>query len=224
MCWSFCGFVLFRVNYDLLMTDSVEMKKLHLGEMLNGDRFVSTTFNFEFLVDKHSEVLCKKRLSKTDVSRFRSAIDKDYYIEYYYDDLPVWAYIGVVVRDYTYEKMKNKYILYTRYDFNFSYNNNHIIGATIIMHPSFPNSVIDITKDVEVEVEFTYNVKWSATNKPFEQRMDAYMSLDRHSFTNLSLTLLVLIVCLLTLYMKVIGKDIYMYENISQDVEENPEE
>ncbi|KAK9063835.1 hypothetical protein SSX86_017707 [Deinandra increscens subsp. villosa] len=202
--------------YDLpfCSPDIMKKKKLNLGEMLNGDYLVSTPFKLEYLVDKHSEMLCKKRLSKTDVSQFRSAIDKDYYVEYYYDDLPVWAYIGWVKRDNTNETIKNHYFLYTRYDFNILYNNSRVIEAAITA--SFPKYL-----DVEVDVDFTYNVRWSVTNKSFDARMDAYTSLDHHSFTNSSLTLLILMVCLLTLYMKTIRKDISKYERYYQDVEEN---
>ncbi|MEI4889638.1 transmembrane 9 family protein, partial [Klebsiella pneumoniae] len=45
-----------------------------LGEVLNGDRLVSAPYQLNFLVEKDSEIVCKKTLTKEEVSKFRSAV------------------------------------------------------------------------------------------------------------------------------------------------------
>ncbi|KAK6119937.1 hypothetical protein DH2020_046321 [Rehmannia glutinosa] len=72
----------------------VKDKSEALGEVLNGDRLVSAPYKLDFLVDKESEVICKKKLSKKEVGVFRSAVAKDYYFQMYYDDLPIWGFLG----------------------------------------------------------------------------------------------------------------------------------
>ncbi|KAK6125910.1 hypothetical protein DH2020_040347 [Rehmannia glutinosa] len=48
----------------------VKDKSEALGEVLNGDRLVSAPYKLDFLVDKESEVICKKKLSKKEVGVF----------------------------------------------------------------------------------------------------------------------------------------------------------
>ncbi|KAJ9554346.1 hypothetical protein OSB04_018391 [Centaurea solstitialis] len=201
--------------------DTVKEKKLTLGEMLNGDRLVSTPYKLEFLVNKDSEVLCNKTLSKTDVSRFRSVIAKDYYMQLYYDDLPIWAFIGMVQRDYS-DEQKNKYFLFKHFDFEVLYNKDRVIEVKLRMDQ---HSLADVTEDKEVDVDFTYSVKWLVTQNSFENRMEKYkgssilphhMSIHHHSIANSSVVLLILSICLITFYVLVLRKDISKY---SDDVE-----
>ena len=37
-----------------------------------------------------------------------------------------------------------------------------------------PQSLVDLTEDKEVEVEFMYTMKWKETEIPFEKRMEKY--------------------------------------------------
>jgi hypothetical protein len=54
----------------------------------------------------------------------------------------------------------------------FLYKHLHleILYITVRTDPIF----IDITKDKEIEVVFTYSVKWVETQTPFKQQMDNY--------------------------------------------------
>ncbi|KAK8486177.1 hypothetical protein V6N13_026099 [Hibiscus sabdariffa] len=45
---------------------------------------------------KYSSVVCKKKLTKDEVVFFRKVVGKDYYVQMYYDDLPIWGFIGKV--------------------------------------------------------------------------------------------------------------------------------
>lgn len=91
----------------------LEEKKEALGEVLNGDRLVNGPYALDFLVEKDMEILCRKKLTKEEVAQFRRAVDKDYYFEMYYDELPIWGLIGRVEnREETDDTKDYKYFLY----------------------------------------------------------------------------------------------------------------
>ncbi|KAJ0722441.1 putative nonaspanin (TM9SF) [Helianthus annuus] len=211
--------------YDLpyCPPDIVKEEKLSLGEMLNGDRLVSTPYKFEFLVDKAYEVLCNTTLSKTDVSKFRTAIEKDYYMQLYFDDLPVWAFIGRMQKNYTNEGTDSISILTTHFDFEVFFNKDRVIEVNL---RTDYNSLAYVTEDKEVDVAFTYSVGWKMTQQPFDKRMEKYvgylilphhLSVHHNSIAFSSVTLVILVILLLTFYALVLRKDISKY---SHDVEE----
>lgn len=138
------------------LPDDVKEKREALGEVLNGDRLVSAPYVLDFLMDKESEVVCRKRLTKKEVAQFRSAVDKDYYFQMYYDDLPIWGFIGKVDREGKVVPSDYRYYLYKHIQFDVLYNNDHVIEVNARMDP---HSVIDLTEDKEVDAEFTYSME-----------------------------------------------------------------
>ena len=56
----------------------------------------STPYDVPFRVDKENESLCVKTLTARDLKRFRKAVEEDYYFQMYYDDLPIWGFIGKI--------------------------------------------------------------------------------------------------------------------------------
>lgn len=52
-----------------------------LGEVLEGDRLVSTPYEVKFLVDAEDEELCSKTLNMRDLAKLRTAISRDYYFQ-----------------------------------------------------------------------------------------------------------------------------------------------
>ncbi|CAL5354523.1 unnamed protein product [Camellia sinensis] len=189
----------------------VKEKNKSLVEVLNGDRLVSAPYKIDFLVEKDIEVACKKKLRKEEVSQFRAAVAQDYYFQMYYDDLPVWAFIGTVHRPSLAETNDYKYLLFTDIEFEILYNKEHVIEINAPIHTNF---VIDLTGDKEVDVEFRYTVKWIETNIPFKKRMEKYtMPPNRlmiHWFTliNSCLTVLIRLGCFVMFYVRVLKKDI----------------
>ncbi|PWA41326.1 nonaspanin (TM9SF), Major facilitator superfamily domain protein [Artemisia annua] len=207
-------------------------KKLNLGEMLNGDRLVSAPYKLEFLVDKDFEVLCSKKLSKNDASQFKNVIKEDYYMQMYYDDLPVWGFIGYTQSDYTDERIKNKYFLFKHIMFEVFYNMDRFIEVTCKMGT---DSLVDLTDNKEVNANFTYSVKWSVTEQSFDKRMEKYiistflphhLSIHHHSIAYSSVAIFILIICLVTFYVLVLNKDISKNLNDVEDdqVDDNQEE
>ena len=50
-----------------------------LGEVLEGDRLVSTPYVISFLQDVENEVMCSKALTVDELKKFRDAVKQDYY-------------------------------------------------------------------------------------------------------------------------------------------------
>lgn len=58
-----------------------EYKPEGLGEVLEGDRLVTTPYDIKFKVNKENELLCSQELTAKDLQKFRKAVKKDYYFQ-----------------------------------------------------------------------------------------------------------------------------------------------
>ncbi|KAH7307317.1 hypothetical protein KP509_22G054000 [Ceratopteris richardii] len=198
----------------------VTEKREALGEVLNGDRLVYASYQLNFGEDKDSEILCKKLLTREEVKSFRDAVKQDYYFQMYYDDLPVWGFIGKT------DDQELKYLLSTHLHFEIYYNKDRVVEIAAISDPAH---FVDISEDKEVDVVFKYSVRWKETDKPFESRMDIYTRtsfrpehLEIHWFSiiNSCVTVFLLTGFLATILMRVLKNDFIKY---SRD-EETPED
>nr|GMD12648.1 transmembrane 9 superfamily member 5 [Ipomoea batatas] len=134
-------------------------KKESIGEVLNGDRLANTLYELKFAVNKSNVVLCHKKLSRDEVAKFRNAVINDFYFQMYYDDLPFWGFIGKVEdENWTLDGKRPMYFLFNHVQFDVLYNDNQV---TEIRAFSDPNHAVDITEDVELDVEFTYSAFWN---------------------------------------------------------------
>ncbi|CAD5185688.1 transmembrane 9 superfamily member 3-like [Musa acuminata AAA Group] len=208
--------------------EHVTEKKEALGEVLNGDRLVEAPYKLDFRVDRDSEPLCKKKLTKEDVAKFRSAVTKDYYFQMYYDDLPIWGFIGKVDKERK-DLSEYKYYLYRHIHFDILYNSDHVIEISV--HTD-PNSLADLTEDKDIEASFFYSVKWKETTTPFEKRMNKYSqtsSLPHHleihwfSIINSCVTVLLLTGFLATILMRVLKNDFVKYAHDEESAEDQEE-
>lgn len=95
--------------------------------MLNGDRLVSAPYKLEFLQDKDSEIVCKKTLTKEEAAQFQKAIAKDYYFQMYYDDLPIWGFLGKVEREGKSDPKEYIYYIFKHLHFEIFYNKDCVI-------------------------------------------------------------------------------------------------
>ncbi|KAK2996400.1 hypothetical protein RJ639_025148, partial [Escallonia herrerae] len=183
-------------------------KKEALGEVLNGDRLVSAPYELDFLVEKDSVTVCKKVLTREEVAQFRSAVMKDYYFQMYYDDLPLWGFVGKIEKETRADPSESKYYLFKHLHFDILYNKDRVIEVNVRTDPS---ALVDLTEDKEVVADFMYTVKWKETNISFEKRMDKYSqssSLPHHleihwfSIINSCVTVLLLTGFLATILMR----------------------
>ena len=188
------------------MTDPLIEKRESLIEVLNGYHLVSAPYKLDFLIKSGLQVLCRKNLTREEAFQFRTALVQDYFWEMYYDDLPLWGFIGKVDREGKASPEEYKYFIYTRIHFNIFFSGNHVID---IRAQTATSHLADITRDKEVEVEFSYVAVWKEVNVSFEKRMDKYFKsahLPRHyrihefAIGNALLALLFLIGCLVKIW------------------------
>lgn len=55
-----------------------------MGEVLEGDRLVTTPYDIQFKLDRENEVLCSRELGIKDLAKFRKAVKKDYYFQVFW--------------------------------------------------------------------------------------------------------------------------------------------
>ncbi|CAK7329110.1 unnamed protein product [Dovyalis caffra] len=144
--------------YDLPFChpDNIILKKETLGEVLNGDRLSSSLYELKFKEDKTGVTLCENRLQGYEVARFRDAVIDDFYFQMYYDDLPLWGFVGKIEeQSRVLGEKKFKYYLFKHVQFDVLYNDNQVIEISAF---SDPDHAVDITDDVDMDVKFTYSV------------------------------------------------------------------
>ncbi|KAG6720660.1 hypothetical protein I3843_03G072800 [Carya illinoinensis] len=216
--------------YDLPFCSPAHMqeKKEALGEVLNGDRLVVAPYKLEFQKDKESEIVCQKKLTWEEVSLFRNAVSKDYYFQMYYDDLPIWGFLGKVEKEGN-DPSEYKYYLTKHLQFDILYNKDRVIEIGV---KSDPDALVDLTEDKEVDLELTYSVKWKETDTPFEKRMEKYSqtsSLPHHleihwfSIINSCVTVLLLTGFLATILMRVLKNDFVKYAHDDEAADDQEE-
>ncbi|KAM0882380.1 hypothetical protein ACQ4PT_032342 [Festuca glaucescens] len=209
--------------------EEVKEKKEALGEVLNGDRLVDAPYKLDFRTDYDSKAVCSKKLTKEDVVKFRNSVAKDYYFQMYYDDLPLWGFIGKVDKGNKLPPTEWKYYLYKHIIFDILFNNDRVIEINVHTDQS---ALVDLTEDTERDVEFLYTAKWKETATPFEKRMEKYSSssnmphhLEVHWFSiiNSCVTVLLLTGFLATILMRVLKNDFVKYAHDEEAVDDQEE-
>lgn len=118
------------------------------------------------------------RLIKFSLSQ---AVQDDYYFQMFYDDLPIWGFIGKIEKLIGTTDTELRYFLFTHVHFEIAFHNDRVIEINVSTDPTQTVDISDdqISDGSFVPVEFTYSVKWKSTGVPFERRMDKY---SRHGF------------------------------------------
>ena len=154
-----------------------------LGQVLAGDRVVNSLYVLNFGQDSEKSDLCKKLLTKQDVAKFRNAVASEYYfqvsawllydrwacskwcttviqtmhvLQMYFDELPIWGFLGKIEKNFRTEELS--YFLFTHFHFDVAYNGNRVIGVNTFADAQ---RTVDISGDSEIDVEFSYSVKWN---------------------------------------------------------------
>ncbi|KAI3730452.1 hypothetical protein L1987_61622 [Smallanthus sonchifolius] len=117
-----------------------------------------------------------------------------------------------------------------------AYDHRYSIGDIVPMYYwerysyyDFPicSPVVDVTDDMEIDVDFTYSVKWWEIE---DERLNDYATSSIlpyhicahvHSIANSCFTIIIVIICLVIFYMRFLHKDISRY---ACDVEDNQEQ
>eukprot|EP00892_Ulva_mutabilis_P005551 jgi/Ulvmu1/3368/UM156_0025.1 len=208
--------------------ETKEYRSEGLGQVLAGDRTVNSLYELTFGEDRPKEDLCTKTLTSEHVSKFRNAVANEYYFQMFFDDLPIWGFVGKMEKN-SFRNNLLQYFLFTHFHFEVRYNGDRIIG---INTSADPQRTVEITEDAELNVEFSYSVKWVETQTPFEKRMDKYREqsflpqhLEIHWFSiiNSSVLVLLLLVILVTIFTRVLKHDFAKFsrdEELGDEAEE----
>ena len=197
----------------VLWADYLKEKKQTISELLNGDHLIDAPYRLDFRVDKEFEVVCQKNLTKEEVSQFRSAIKRDFIFQMYYDDLPIWAFLGRVdlpILDNKANMDSYRYLLYKHIDFDIFFNKDSVVKINARTDPIL---MVDLTEDKELYIEFSYSSRWEDSNITFENRMeiDSQSSITEiywFSIMNSCSTLLLTGLLMRCCYKRVVKKDL----------------
>ncbi len=106
------------------------------------------------------------------------AVKSDYYFQMFYDDLPIWGFIGKLEKVSKPSGIELRYFIFTHVHFDVAYNTDHIVEINV---STDPNQVVDISEDITgaspdatIPAEFTYSAKWRETEVTYDKRMDKY--------------------------------------------------
>lgn len=133
----------------------------------------------------------------------------------FYDDLPIWGFVGRMTVEPKVDGSKETwYFLNTHVHFEVKYNGDRVIEIQTLENDL---KTLDITKDVQINVTFSFSTKWEEETKiPFERRMEKYarysflpQHLEIHWFSiiNSCVTVLLLTGFLATILMRVLKND-----------------
>lgn len=96
----------------------------------------------------------------------------------YYDDLPIWGFIGKLERVSKPSGTELRYFIFTHVHFDLAFNADNIVEINV---STDPNQVVDISEDVvgadadaQVTADFTYSAKWRETEITYDKRTDKY--------------------------------------------------
>jgi len=223
----------------------IEEKWLELGEVLKGDRAHRTLYDIRFGQNTQLSSLCKVTLDQSSASKFKQAVVDDYYFEMLLDDLPIWGYVGelesasgavalagggAAAAAAAAEDNSTRYYLFTHLDFSLSYNGGHVIEVNVSADPLQRK---EIGNAVGQQVEFTYAVRWTATDTPFDRRMERYSqysfmpaSFEIHWLSIINSFVLVLLLTgfLAIILMRVLKNDFTRYTQSDAALEDEEEE
>ncbi len=90
----------------------------------------------------------------------------------YYDDLPVWGFIGKMEKIIHHGTSELRYYLFTHIEFDIKYNGDKVIEINVSTNPE---QAVDISTDsADLKVKFTYSVRWIPVATTWEKRLQRY--------------------------------------------------
>jgi hypothetical protein len=134
--------------------------KHRLGEHIVGDRRETSPYEITFQDSVDWRLLCKTELKTKDLEKFKDAIHKDYFFEFFIEDLPMWGYIG----DATDEDLVmgevdgTKTFLFPHLHFVLGFNGDQIVSTKVTTDVERRVDISDTSEPIEVA--FSYSVEW----------------------------------------------------------------
>ncbi|OZJ05864.1 hypothetical protein BZG36_00936 [Bifiguratus adelaidae] len=139
-----------------------------LGEALQGMDLINSGIRIRYNQPAEEAALCEAAYGNKEINLFTYAVKNSYMYQMYIDDLPIYGNVG------EYDKSTDQAYLFTHQDFTFAYNGDRIIHVEL----KTGNKVALNTDATPLNIQFTYTVKWTPTDKPFDKRFESYLDAD----------------------------------------------
>lgn len=172
--------------------------------------------------------LCEEYLDYADIKDLRSAIEDDYFFEMFFDDLPMWGYIGEVVHE---EFLLGKAIqgarvyLYPHLHFILGFNNDQIVAANVTTDVKRRVDITDLVAGQEIV--FSYSVEWvhmpelkyNDRHKRYADSTFLPTTFEIHwlSIINSFVLVMLLTAFLTIILMRILKKDFSRYMEVDED-------
>ncbi|KAL6062820.1 Transmembrane 9 superfamily member [Balamuthia mandrillaris] len=196
----------------------------HLGETLEGDKFLRSLYELKFKDNEEDKPLCQRTFTLSDINTLKQAIDEHYYWELICDGLPVHGFLG------TTDIATGNHYLFTHVEFKLLYNGERIIAVNAT---STASDVVELetlaalSTDAARKVSFTYSVKWFPTDISFERRnylasefFNSEMEIHWLAIMNSFVLVILLTGFLAIIIMRVLKSDYTRYNDEEQDEED----
>ncbi|KAL0242883.1 hypothetical protein GEMRC1_005446 [Eukaryota sp. GEM-RC1] len=155
--------------------DKLQTKLMSLGELLQGDRFVSTPLQFKFKTNIPTRAMCSEShvVSPKGIKKFTKAVLNEFWFEMLLDDLPLWGPVGY------FNNGNGIAYLFNHYHFFAYYNGHHLVGINVTVYEdkSFPL----YPTEEPVAIPFTYETTWVPTSLSYDDRFSVYGTLASRS-------------------------------------------
>lgn len=184
-----------------------------LGEAIEGYELQDSGIEIKFTKEATGQNLCSIALDNDKKTLITQAIKRNFWLQMYFDDLPMWTALG------EYNEESDMTYIYTHYTFYISYNNDRVILAK----PSFQRPVNLASSE---KIQFSYSVVWIQTDVKFSERFSSYLDPgffenNIHWFSIINSFVMVVLLCslvILILY-RTVSKDYDRYN--AQEIEAN---
>ncbi|GMH35994.1 hypothetical protein BSKO_03862 [Bryopsis sp. KO-2023] len=207
--------------------NGLKYKILGMGEVMDANRMAQTPYVLAFKKDITRDVVCSPEFGPEEIKEFRKAVQDEWYYQMFYDDLPIWGFIGKIDKVLQPPEPEVRYLLYTHMHFEIKYNGNHIIE--IAASTEHPVDISEASVQGSLTLEFSYSVQWLPTNTPFDKRLERYKNflmkpvhLEIHWFSivNSCVMVILLLLFLVTILMRVLKNDLIKYTRDEEGMEE----
>jgi len=221
--------------YSLPFCDHAGKQRRHkmaFGETLTGSRKVVSPYEVTFLDPVPWRALCEENMDMKDLMEFKMAIEKDYFFEMFFDDLPMWGYVGEVVHEeflLASNMQGARVFLYPHLHFSIGYNDDQIVAINVTTDPKRRVDITDIdeTKSDLTEIAFSYSIEWHHQHHiKYSNRMKRYddsaflpSSFEIHwlSIINSFVLVLLLTAFLAIILMRILKKDFSRYMEVDEE-------
>jgi len=150
-------------------TPSNATHALTLSETIEGFEMQDSGMDVRFIEDVQKRHLCSVQVSPESLEQLRQAVTKEFELQLFVDDLPVWGPLGVIVAR---EDGEHEVFVHVHFKLLVHYNRHQIIQVLYE-----PETLVKLEK-TEQSLDFSYSVTWIPTSISFESRFSLYENLQ----------------------------------------------